>query len=620
MKTKFRSLFRAIPILVGVNIYGQNIQVRNIIPNILKFDNSSTKLIDSLNMKNDFHISRYFACDDFNNDGKKDFFLNYAGNPEIAWISSVFLNSNNSFVEDINFRQVQIGQFWCSPDMTADFDNDGSIDVFQHTLNYHGRPGFQPKGYFPGINDYPDNWLLNKNGKFKYVKGDSLIVNKDYLKGNYPFKFDVDQDGKEDILFGYIGQGQFGGLIDDYKGYKSLFYSYKLTSSGSYERKFHFDIPYVESQPWIINRTYPFSGSCIPINKSTINFLTANDRVYNIKTKELSFDTGLSLLSDWRSVNEIFINSLSVLNNGNNFTHKNICKIKIEYPYVVESDFGTFFKDVNNDGILELITFEHQPNPQGGRPLAPCKIAIYSMAGEEESSKYFLNNENYDNTFSDANGIFLIDLENDGDIDIVPVNGWFENYSGDYNYNIFINQKGKFIKTRVIFPSKNNANNFYSSLGNWNGFKVPIDIDNDGLFEIIHIKIKENLDVVSLFLNDDDFDGVKNQFDKCPNTPIGSKVDESGCEIVLSIKNENDLVYLSPNPVVNEFKINFPVEFGKTAQVKIVDMAGNVHFKKASVMDGELIDLNNLSGGNYILQLHSNENASVKSIKISKIQ
>jgi uncharacterized protein YxeA len=78
-------------------------------------------------------------------------------------------------------------------------------------------------------------------------------------------------------------------------------------------------------------------------------------------------------------------------------------------------------------------------------------------------------------------------------------------------------------------------------------------------------------------------------------------------------------VSVSPNPVAGEFKVSFPVEFGKTAMVKIVDMSGNVQFKKASVNDGERIEVRNLNGGNYILHLQSNDNANVKAIKISKI-
>jgi hypothetical protein len=92
--------------------------------------------------------------------------------------------------------------------------------------------------------------------------------------------------------------------------------------------------------------------------------------------------------------------------------------------------------------------------------------------------------------------------------------------------------------------------------------------------------------------------------------------------IVITASEETILgqVQLSPNPFTNQFMVSFTIEFGKTAQVKIVDMSGNVHFKKASVIDGEQIDLGNLNGGNYILHLNSNDNSNYKAIKISKIQ
>jgi hypothetical protein len=103
-------------------------------------------------------------------------------------------------------------------------------------------------------------------------------------------------------------------------------------------------------------------------------------------------------------------------------------------------------------------------------------------------------------------------------------------------------------------------------------------------------------------------------------TPCASEVSKP-YNLVVTATEETILgqVQLSPNPFTNQFKVSFPIEFGKTAQVKIVDMSGNVHFKKASVSDGEVIELGNLNGGNYILHLNSNDNANLKSIKISKI-
>jgi hypothetical protein len=103
-------------------------------------------------------------------------------------------------------------------------------------------------------------------------------------------------------------------------------------------------------------------------------------------------------------------------------------------------------------------------------------------------------------------------------------------------------------------------------------------------------------------------------------TPCASEVSKP-YNLVVTATEETILgqVQLSPNPFTNQFKVSFPVEFGKTAYVKIVDMSGNIHFKKASVSDGEVIELGSLNGGNYVLHLYSNDNANLKSIKISKI-
>ncbi|MFM6942778.1 MAG: T9SS type A sorting domain-containing protein [Aquirufa sp.] len=104
-------------------------------------------------------------------------------------------------------------------------------------------------------------------------------------------------------------------------------------------------------------------------------------------------------------------------------------------------------------------------------------------------------------------------------------------------------------------------------------------------------------------------------------TPCASEISKP-YNLVVTATEETILgqVQVSPNPFTNRFKVSFPVEFGKTAQVKILDMSGNIHFKKPAVNDGELIDLSQLNGGNYILRLESNDNLNVKAMKINKIQ
>jgi hypothetical protein len=79
-------------------------------------------------------------------------------------------------------------------------------------------------------------------------------------------------------------------------------------------------------------------------------------------------------------------------------------------------------------------------------------------------------------------------------------------------------------------------------------------------------------------------------------------------------------VIISPNPFSNRIRVNFPVEFGQSVQVKVVDFSGNILHKKASVVDSELLDISHLSAGNYILYLISNDNSAIKLFKINKIK
>jgi OOP family OmpA-OmpF porin len=65
---------------------------------------------------------------------------------------------------------------------------------------------------------------------------------------------------------------------------------------------------------------------------------------------------------------------------------------------------------------------------------------------------------------------------------------------------------------------------------------------------------------------DSDGDGVPDIFDKCPNTPLGTKVDGSGCPLVIIVQKPADTkVYITEEDrrVVNEAVKNLEFDFGK---------------------------------------------------------
>lgn len=78
-------------------------------------------------------------------------------------------------------------------------------------------------------------------------------------------------------------------------------------------------------------------------------------------------------------------------------------------------------------------------------------------------------------------------------------------------------------------------------------------------------------------------------------------------------------VQVSPNPFTYRLEIHFPADFGLRVQVKIYDMGGNILFKRLDVQDGELLDLDKLNDGNYLLQVSSSNQSSTKLIKLSKV-
>lgn len=90
--------------------------------------------------------------------------------------------------------------------------------------------------------------------------------------------------------------------------------------------------------------------------------------------------------------------------------------------------------------------------------------------------------------------------------------------------------------------------------------------------------------------------------------------------VITSAEEEISLVGVYPNPVESYLNVIFPKEFGKTAQVQIVNIAGMVLVSLPSIIQGEQIDISHLSAGNYIVHINSNDNSSTKTFKVSKIK
>jgi hypothetical protein len=551
--------------LIQQPTFAQDIRVKAVSKNVLSFDASTDALLLELGIKDRFHVSRYHEFADFNGDGKKDFFINYAGNPEKAALSAVFVqksvNGTTQWVEDVNYRVKQNSDFGFVTGLSADFNGDGKRDIYQFTQNYHGRPGYQPSNYKGSKNNYPDNYLINTGKGFNYVMADDYFngdpTNGDYLNQKEPIILDVDRDGIPNVVFAHLGQ--FGNDVYQRKpGFYDLFYSYELDADNKWKREFL----YPNANP--INfccdhlEAFPFNGQVV--NGTDYYFLLRYDQVWDKSTNSVIPFTSWNLPENQYVVQQYQIRRNDLNRKFDTNGALDLGKLQREYPYSIVNDWGTHFVDLDNDGKLELITLEWGNNK--GNDARANKIGVYNLEGQDISAQWFDNRLNYDNTTSHANGIHLVDINNDGFVDIIPQNGWYEKKNDQWGYFIFLNNGKKMVKRAVVFPTSDQSSQFFDQSGNWKGFKIPIDVNEDGIYEIMQIRMDQNIDIVELNLSDLDKDGILDDADNCPKSynPDQADSDKDGigdvCDVInsqlinpIKIKSTDNVdIYAVKNP------------------------------------------------------------------------
>ena len=113
--------------------------------------------------------------------------------------------------------------------------------------------------------------------------------------------------------------------------------------------------------------------------------------------------------------------------------------------------------------------------------------------------------------------VFILNFNKDGFIDLIPQNGWVYNSTNDSNNPnwvpiVFLNNGVSFNPSTIFYPENDkNSSELYTWNGGMGGFKFPIDIDDDGVIELLQIRFG-GIDLIE-FSFDNDNDGVINQND-----------------------------------------------------------------------------------------------------------
>lgn len=604
-------------IALSIQTYSQQVFVKKIHNNILEYAVDYENLIKS--MGENYYLNRYHEINDFNGDGKLDLFMNTIANPEKNQIRCLFFNQSANgiykFVEDKNYRSLAIGDAGMMTNNSADFNQDGLMDIFCYTENYHGKPGMQPAGYFKNGYNSPDFYLINNGKSWDKVMADTTVFGDDYFNQKTPIVRDLNNNGIPDVIYGNIGQLQ-NLFSEPNPTKKTLFISYEFTkNSKTWSR--NLVMPVTDKRPEFSRSnlmSFPFRSGEF---KNDLYFMTHVDQNYDISTKSFTQKNPNDDINVY-SVMTLFLNKVSAKGDITKNQVTELAEIKTEYPFAIVNDWGTWVRDLDLDGIPEIIVMEDGYNvkPTDKRP---TKIAVYNLDGQDISSKWFSDNLNYDYTDSHANGMIVVDLDNDGDMDLVPQNGWIEKVNGSIGYNIFMNYNNKFNKTFVVYPDSKTSNNLFGENSTYaRGGKLPVDLDKNGIYELMIIREAGNVDIIELAYNDLDGDGVLDKNDKCGNTPLGTKVDANGCELVLANLLSDKKIIISPNPFEQEIKIEFPQELGPLVSAKIFNIQGVIVWKKDFVSDSEILNLSGLPVGDFVLNLTSLINGQTNIVKITK--
>jgi len=477
---------------------------------------------------------------DFDNDGHNDIITSVAGDPYRPGILCVFLwdESIQKFIENNQYLMIVQGEpnFWS--ETVGDFNGDGLNDVYVAVTGYHGDAGQQPDYYPEDTMQMPGYLFLNNGSGFDSQFIDSTIIDWGYPNYEGGYVLDVDNDNILDIIVSSVNTHPENTWAEPFLATK-----YNVSAQNEITHNFIY--------PW--EDTYNTSSDFY-MQAHSVMFKEYNNNIYvlypgneeptsngpysypevSIYSKETDNNGDFILLDKFR------------LERGNNDIDNN--------SFVNRTSF--YIDDLDGDGNEEFIIqmFTENAVPHAG-------LHVFNHTGQEITQDIFI--EDYSLGHS-ATGFFFQDLNNDGYVDLLMSDKYTES---ENEIVMYLNNGLQFIQKTVELD--------------YGGFYYPIDINNDGFFELLQLNqqygpLGDNYQVEIHYLDYSNALGI---------TDI-----ETGIKIY-------------PNPSFDYINISADSNF----EAILYDFLGKELIRK-NVTDK--LDISSLENGTYILNLTDGINSS----------
>ena len=544
----------------------QNIEIRNIISNPLRTTNETLDKLDSYGLI--LEITSGYAIVDFNNDGFQDVILILGGNTQEGGLGGVYLYEPDSkfFQEQSDFTFFFKGENHFYNKTVFDMNQDGLIDIYVPKTNYHGPEGQKPE-FYGEAHHYPGTLFLNTGNGFEDRLIDSVGYGQHWLpRYEAAGAVDINNDGILDLV---IPSLEYHPENSEY--FFSMYTIHDLSK---------IDLDFVLKTPIEFE-------CCLHQHSVLVN--EDDEFIYVFYPESDSWSNG------YRISNLEVTKYKKSLNGGAPEFDKRIYFNRSDSIYFRPemANHDTFFiTDLNSDGVKEFIVMMFSLNEPSSGPYAHGGIHIFDETGNEVTGLYFDGEDYSDFSNAHANGITVIDLNGDGYPDILPRSRFGSDSNYDLQVFLFDGHKFKKHVLRTDFEL---------------GWRYPIDINNDGVMEILGISMGDparNL-VASSVLFEMSY----------PNLNTSIPTDELPTQFSL---NQN-----YPNPFNPTTQIGFSLPQSTHVRLEVFSITGQsvTVLKDESMSIGNhIVTFNgsNLSSGIYIYRLTTSEYTQTRLMNLIK--